>query len=236
MNADALVLDFDGIIADSVKAHTSARLKAFQELGYADIDPLIHVEAHRHGSHPTEIIGWILSQAGVIAPQADINTDATVKKVVSLKSQIYFELAAQGLDPIPGAIDFIHWATAMFGVSRLAIATTATLQSEVGPFLAQQKLTDLFGVIVAKEDTQPNRMKPDPYVYLEVMRRLKIDATRSVAVEDHPKGVMSSKKAGLQTVGITTTHSKNDLQEADVVISSFTELRAMLNSGITIIT
>lgn len=233
MGADALVLDFDGVIADSVKAHTSARLKAFQELGYADVDPLIHTEAHRHGSHPTEIIGWILSQAGVIEPDVDVNTDAIVKKVVSLKSQIYFEIAARGLDPIPGAVDFIRWATVAFGASRLAIATTATLQSEVGPFLAQLKLTDLFGVIVAKEDTPSTRMKPDPYVYCEVVKRLGVDAAHSIAVEDHPRGVASAKKAGLQTVGITTTHDENDLSEATAIIRSFDELKVLVSKAYT---
>lgn len=127
---EALAIDFDGVLADTIAAHPKARLSAFEVLGL-EATNATHAEAHRHGSHPPAIIGWILQQTGVIKPEADVLTDTAVQAVVAKKNQIYHEIAANGLQPVAGALDFIREASVLYPPDRLAIATTASRNEEV---------------------------------------------------------------------------------------------------------
>ncbi len=45
--------------------------------------------------------------------------------------------------------------------------------------------------------------KPSPDVYLEAVRRLRIDASRSVGVEDSSNGVRAAAAAGLKVIAVT---------------------------------
>ncbi len=133
---EVLVFDYDGILADSVAAHTEARMQAFADSDFGDIDLSVHAEAHRHGSTPPEIIGWILKHESIVPVDADVFTDKTVRSVVDRKNKIFFANSSAGLDAIPGSIEFVHKAVGKYGVGNLAIATTASYDREVQPFFA----------------------------------------------------------------------------------------------------
>lgn len=226
---EAFVLDFDGVLADSIKAHTEARLEAFRHFGY-DLSPRLHDEAHHHGSHPSEIIGWILKQAKVVRPNANVLKNKTVQKVVNLKNEIFLEGAAKGLDAIPGSLEFVTKATRQYGPNRFALATTASRDHEVVPFLRRHELEGSFGHIVAREDTPSHAMKPHPFVYAETSRRLGLDCRPSLtaAVEDSPRGIEAARSANLYVFGLATTHKFEGLAGANQVIGSFAVLNSLL--------
>ncbi len=113
-----IIFDYDGALADSVKAHNVARILAFKELGYGNVDPRLHDEAHRHGTHPPEIIGWVLKQAKIIPPTTDVLTDTLVQNIVGLKKDIFRRESADGLDANPGAVEFVNKAYDTYGKER----------------------------------------------------------------------------------------------------------------------
>ncbi len=227
MPYQGLILDFDGTLADTVGTHTTARLEAFDQLGY-QVDMAIHEEGHRHGSHPSEIIGWILKQAGFVAQDADVLLDPVVQEVVALKGEIYKGHAANGLDAIDGSPEFVNWAVKQYGPENLAIATTASRLHEVIPFLKRYNLEDAFSLVVGKEDTPVGRSKPDSFVYDEALRLLDINPLLLIAVEDTPFGIASAQGAGMPVIGITTTHSAEDLKMATHITNSFRTLPGFL--------
>src|SRR4051794_12191761 len=97
MNIQGIVFDFDGVLGDTVGTHNAARIQAFKDCDF-DVSPDLHEQAHRHGSHPPEIIGWVLKQAGFVSPDADVMTDPVVQKVVGRKEELYKLQAATGLN------------------------------------------------------------------------------------------------------------------------------------------
>jgi beta-phosphoglucomutase len=224
---EAFVIDFDGVLANSIKAHTAARIEAFEQLDY-DVSQQLHDEAHRHGSHPSEIIGWILKQAKIVSPKADVLTDETVQRVVDLKKEIFSREAAEGLDAIPGSVEFARKAVKKYGPTRLAIATTASRDGEVLPFLSRYELEDTFGHVIAQEDTPANAMKPDPFVYTEAVKRLGHQPTLVAAIEDSRHGIQAARAAGLYIFGLATTHKFEDLAGANQVIGSFAVLDSLV--------
>jgi beta-phosphoglucomutase-like phosphatase (HAD superfamily) len=220
-----VALDFDGVLANTVAAHTAARRDALTQLDY-EVDEGIQIEAHRHGSHPEEIIGWVLQQIGVMPPDADVLQDPLVAEVVSLKSSLYFAHAARGLEAIPGSVDYVRRAFEAYG-GRVVIATTAMREFEVVPFLRKYDIEDKIKDIVSKEDTPLGRMKPDPFVYDRAVDLLGVPAAHVMAIEDSPRGLESAKRARggvLYAIALTTTHRADDLRNADYVLGSFAQI------------
>jgi HAD superfamily hydrolase (TIGR01509 family) len=84
-------------------------------------------------------------------------------------------------------------------------------------------LTASFAAIVTGDDVL--RPKPAPDAYLEAARRLDVDPTRSIAIEDSGPGVLAAHAAGLKTIAIphwlTKTH---DLSVADLLAAHAGEL------------
>ena len=69
------------------------------------------------------------------------------------------------------------------------------------------------------------RGKPDPEPFLVAAARLEIDASRCVAIEDAPAGIVAARGAGMATVGLVSEgRTAAELSAADRVVRSLREL------------
>ncbi|MFZ1284934.1 MAG: HAD family hydrolase, partial [Propionicimonas sp.] len=87
-------------------------------------------------------------------------------------------------------------------------------------------VSDLFVATLSTEELG-GAGKPAPDVYLEVCRRLGVDAGRALAVEDAPNGILAAHAAGMAVVAIPPHFhppSPDILALADVVIDSLDDL------------
>jgi HAD superfamily hydrolase (TIGR01509 family) len=235
----AFALDFDGTLADTVATHNLARQKAFELMaeqtgdeGFVNISPEIQAEAHRHGSNPTAIIGWALQASGLVKEI----TDEKVARTVNYKREKYAELCKEGLEQIPGSVEF---AKLLLGLSQsnVGITTTAYKEAEVVPFLRRYDLHEQIrdDHLVTFEDVGPDHLKPDPRAYLLTLQRFGlIDTPEKLLIfEDTPGGIASAKEAGAIAVAVTTTHAKSDFvadtheYKPDFIVSTFAELIQM---------
>ncbi len=209
-------LDFDGTIADTRAAMTQSRLESFlsvaEELAderYALIDNSIHAEAHHHGSHAIEIIGWVMLQAGIIIDF--VSERDTVQHVVDRRNEIYWDKAQHGFDPVPGALETIRDLHDSLD-GKITIVTTAPVQEEVIPYLKRHGLLDMFDptIIVGRESV--TCLKPDPEAYNLALDRLDVTPDRFIALEDAHAGVVSARQAGIaEVIALTTTHTSEQL-------------------------
>lgn len=215
---EGIVYDLDGLLADSLPVHTSARLAAFESVGLSGVDQAIHDQAHEHGMTPNEIIGWVLQQVGAVAPDVDLRTDSFVNEVVALKRQAFHDLAAEGLPAVDGALDCIEFAVKRWG--RLAIATTGEYAIDVLPYIRRHNLEGVFMAIVTKDDTPEGMTKPHKFPFQEAAARLGFVANQGgiIGIDDHPSGIVSANAAGLYSVGLTTTHAAEQLGESRLVL------------------
>ena len=83
-----------------------------------------------------------------------------------------------------------------------------------------------FSVIVGSDGAI--RGKPFPDVFLTAAEKLKVPPANIVVIEDTPNGIIAAKRAGMFTIGITTTFSEKKLKEVrpapDMVVTHFTEI------------
>jgi beta-phosphoglucomutase len=216
---DALVFDFDGVLADSEPIH----LRAYQEtleplgrslpreeyyaryLGYNDHDMFKALAAER---------GWALGEAEIEALIAD-------------KGRIFDSLLEGGDHLYPGAAGAIVRLAARY---PLGIAWGA-LRHDIAARLRARGLDRNFLFIVAPGDTPASKPAPDPYARAATLHGL--PPSQCLAIEDSRWGIESAKGAGLWCVGITNTYPVSELLGADAIITSLDELTPELISSLT---
>lgn len=212
----AIVLDFDGVIADSEPLHFKAFQKTLAEQG---IDLSTRDYYARYLGY--DDVGMFEA----LAKDREIPmTDRQVDALVARKGAALQELLAGGDVLFPGAVDFIRSAASHV---PLAIASGA-LRHEILEITERAGVRSLFAAIVAAGDTPES--KPSPAPYLLAFERLRqhtgrdLDPRRCVAVEDSRWGLESAYGAGLRCVGVTNSYPADELQGAELVVNGLREL------------
>jgi HAD superfamily hydrolase (TIGR01509 family) len=206
----AIVFDFDGVIADSEPLHLKAFQRALAEegmtlpedeyfnryLGYDDVGVFEAIARDR-------ALPW---------------TGRHVTALVARKGLKLQELISGGEVLFPGAPAFIRAAAAEVPV---AIASGA-LRHEIVQILESAALDELFVAIVASGDTPASKPSPAPYLLaferLQERAAKKLDPHRCVAIEDSLWGLESARQAGLRCVGVTTSYAAAELPGAELVV------------------
>lgn len=67
--------------------------------------------------------------------------------------------------------------------------------------------------------------KPDPAVFLFAAQQLGVAPEQCMVIEDSPNGIKAAKNAGMKCVALTTTFTKEHLQEADVIVDRYDEIK-----------
>jgi beta-phosphoglucomutase len=214
----AIILDFDGVIADSERLH----LRAYQDV--LDGTGLTLTDAayfDRYlGFDDFGVLRALAADTGRSLPAAAIET------LVAAKGRRYDTLASQGEMLFPGAADFIRQAAVAV---PLAIASGA-LTHEIEHVLEQAGLRGQLLAVLGADQTAQSKPAPDPY--LEAFTRMQaaigrtLDPRRTVAVEDSRWGLESARAAGLRTVAVTNTYAADALAaHAELVVPGLDTLR-----------
>jgi len=203
------VFDMDGVLLDSEPFWRAVETEVFAGLGIevteADLMRTMGVRvadvvAMWHERHP-----WT-------EPSREEVVEEIVQGVVD-------RIGREGVlnEGVEDAIDYFRG----HGL-RLALASSSPMRMIRG-VLAHVGLADRFEVVRTAEDEAHG--KPDPAVYRSAARDLGVPPERSLAIEDSVAGVRSAKSAGMVCVAYATTDPVlEDLDEADLVIHSLTEL------------
>jgi beta-phosphoglucomutase len=214
----AVILDFDGVIANSEGLH----LRAYQDV-LAGTGLTISDQAYYErylGFDDVGVLRAVAADAG-----RTLAADA-LEALIAAKGRRYEALADEGEMLFPGAADFIRRAAAAV---PLAIASGA-LTHEIEGVLEHAGLRDRLLAVVGADQTAQSKPAPDPY--LEAFARIegatgrRLDPRRTVAVEDSRWGLESARAAGLRTVAVTNTYDAATLApHAELVVSGLAALQ-----------
>jgi HAD superfamily hydrolase (TIGR01509 family) len=145
--------------------------------------------------------------------------DAGIRALDERKEAIYRDLIRQRFPAMDGArelIDACAAAAMPLGVGSSAPRANVELTLEL---LGRR---DAFAAIVSGEDV--TRGKPDPQVYRLAVERLGLPAARCAVIEDAPVGVAAARAAGIATIGLCRTPSRDALSAAALVVESLRQL------------
>ena len=207
----AIVFDFDGVIANSEPLHLKAFQAALAEEGIA-----LSAKEYYDRYLGFDDVGMFeaLSRDRGLGM-----TDRHVTALVARKGIKLEEMLHEGSVLFPGAREFVRAAAAEVPV---AIASGA-LRHEIEEVVVAAGISDLFMAIVASGDTPESKPSPAPYrLAFEQLRERSgrpLDPERCVAIEDSRWGLESAAGAGLRLVGVTTSYAAHELPEAELVVA-----------------
>ena len=202
----AFIFDMDGVLVDSNPTHKIALKQFCKEHGYdlseSDLREKIYGRTNRD---------WLLNLFGSL-------DDETIRKYADEKEALFRRLY-KDIKPVTGLVPFLDKLDAM-NISR-AIATSAP-RANVDFTLQKTNTGKYFKTIL--DDSFVTEGKPNPQIYIKSAQALGFDPSNCVVLEDSLSGVKAGKRAGCKVVGITTTHTREELNETDFVIDDFNNL------------
>ena len=212
----AIVFDFDGVIADSEPLHLTAFQRALAEEGVS-----LSAEDYYARYLGYDDVGMF---EAVARNRGIAMSDRHVTALVARKGAMLQELLHKGAVLFPGAIEFIRSAA---DVVPIAIASGA-MRHEILEVVEAAGVSELFATIVAAGDTPESKPSPAPYLLAFEQLRSKtgreLDPQRCVAIEDSRWGLESARGAGLRCVGVTNSYAAEELVGAELVVGGLNEL------------
>jgi beta-phosphoglucomutase len=214
LSVQAIVFDFDGVLADSEPLH----LRVYQEL----LEP--HGIRLDQDTYCAKYLGF--DDEGVFQQIAIdyklLLGDEEIEMLIEQKARRFEALVSNGNVLYPGAAACVRRLGAKY---PLGIASGA-LRAEIELMLRGAGLLDAFRFIVSSGETEHTKPAPDPYLRAAELHG--VPPAACLAIEDSHWGLQSARAAGMRTIAITHTYPRATLTEADVTIDSLDEFTSEL--------
>jgi len=201
----ALIFDLDGVLIDSAEVVENY----WQQWAIKhQLDPERVIKT-AHGRRTVDTITELLPHA---------NAQKEAKKIAREEGT-----QTDGLKIFEGAKELLEslqedsWAVATSGTKSTAL----TRLNFAGLPIPK--------VLITAENVDAG--KPDPQVYTLAAKRLKVDSSKCIVVEDTPAGIEAARRAGMIPVAVTTTHSRKELSGAKVIVDSIGALHVETKGG-----
>lgn len=210
----AAIFDMDGVLVDNMHIHE----EVFYQFG------LKYGKNIDHEFFVTKVTGSVNEKIMPRIFSDRILTDQEIQDFAAEKEALYREIYGPQMEPVPGLIEFLELLKAN-GV-KMAIASNAPKENV--DFVVEQLGLGKYFQVFLNGNSVPNP-KPAPDMFLKCAEELGADPTKSVVFEDAPGGIKAAKAANMLAVALTTTHTQEELPEADIYVGDFIELIQMLN-------
>ncbi|RDB22770.1 Sugar phosphatase YfbT [Hypsizygus marmoreus] len=200
-HVDAILFDMDGTLVDSTAGVVGA-WEVFREQ-YPNID----VQNILSSAHGVRTVDNLRNYCGVEDPDELEREAERFEKAIVTSST---ENGRQGIVLLPGAASILEELAPVRHLPNpsWAICTSATRSYATAALrIAGVPVPDVF---VAAEDVTQGKPFPDPY--LLGAKQCGVKPENCVVFEDAPSGVRSGRAAGCRTVGLLTTHSREQLE------------------------
>ncbi|KIY74222.1 HAD-like protein [Cylindrobasidium torrendii FP15055 ss-10] len=203
IHADAVLFDMDGTLVDSTSG-----LEGAWNL-FKKTYPQLDIRAILGSSHGVRAVENIRNYCGITdIDELEREAERFDSAIVPCASEdgrpgiVLLPGVAAAFEAI-GAYRFLPnplWAICTSGSKAYANSATAS---------AGVPVPDVF---VTSEDVEQGKPAPDPYIL--GAKRSGVKTENCVVVEDAPNGVISGNAAGCKTIGLLTTHNKEQMEAA----------------------
>lgn len=208
-----IVLDFDGLIADSEPFHFRAYNEVFTQYGHPLDAEEYWVEFTSKGK----------GIAGEIE-RHNLKLDVESQEIRQQKFKRYSQFCQSGeIKLFPGTLPLVEFLATHF---QLAVAS-GSWAYDIRAILKHAGAESHFPVILGKESAP--REKPFPDIFLEAAARLELASGACLVIEDALKGLSAAQQAGMPCIIIRNRLNQNiDFPEADLICPSLDQLLKQL--------
>ena len=184
----ALIFDMDGVIVDSNPLHREAWTAFNRRYGLETTGAMLD---RMYGRRNDQIVRDFFGDL----PEGEVAARGAAKE------EIYREMLASRIEEtlVPGLRPFLD----RFRGVPMALATNAEPEN-VDFVLDRAGLRPYFRVVV--DGHQVSHPKPHPEIYLRAADLLEIAPPNCIVLEDSHAGIAAARSAGMQVIGMRTTH------------------------------
>lgn len=208
MIINAVLFDFDGVIANTLTYHVQAWQQVFAAHG---VEILAEDVCLLEGQLAEEIGRQLAEQKGVSL------TENMLREMVRQKRAIYNQITQAMVYPAARRlIDYLKE-----NALKIALVTGA-LRQNVETVTGKEFLTQ-FDAIIAGNDVARTKPHPDPY--LAAAEKLNVPPEECLVIENAPLGIRAARLAGMFCIALKTTiRDDAQLSEADLIVDDIADL------------
>lgn len=209
-----VIFDVDGTLVDSERdGHRVAFNLAFGVMGLSyEWSPEVYGALLATAGGRQRLSGFLQEQGH---PKSEAETLAG--ELHRLKTRFFEEIVLDGEVGLRPGVDALV-AELKSADIPLFVATTGT-RSWVQPLLAQHFGTTTFELVLTGSEV--HALKPDPDVYVELLRQAGLAGLGVVAIEDSVNGLRAAHGASIPCVVVPNDYTQGDVSEAELVVSGF---------------
>lgn len=204
----AVIFDMDGVICHTNPYHSLAFREFFSGHNLNPTDE--EFAEHMYGKSNSYILSHFF--------QRPVTGDE-LKQMEHQKESLFRKIYEPHIEPIAGIIPFLT-DLEQHGI-KFGVATSAPY-ANMDLILGKIGIREKLGSIMASEDVKKH--KPDPEVYLSSADKLGVSPKQCLVFEDSFSGVSAALNAGMQVVGVLSTHTKDKLPPCSFYIQDYLEL------------
>lgn len=205
----AIIFDAEGVIIDTEPMWDRAQAEFLRRRGLPyDRKEIKHLLSGRSQAEAVELI------------KAKYGLPGDAQALANERRELVRRQLEEHVEFIPGFRDFIRRIQPEY---RTAVAT-AMPEDLLAIVEARLGLSKLFAGHVYSLVAVGYRSKPNPDIFLHAANRLGVPPENCVVIEDAPHGVEAARRAGMKSIGLTTTYDRPTLSHADVVVDSFAQI------------
>lgn len=200
-NYKAAIFDFDGVIIDSEKT----RIGSYKTLFFNVFGKDINIDNKSLiGNSESENIELLLKINNL---EHDINL------LKDIREELILNIFREGARPIKSVNRIIKYLEE----NNIPMSIASNSSKKYVEYVIDYFDYNNFFEIITGDDVLNH--KPHPEIYSLAVKNLGFKNHECIAFEDSPMGILSAKSAGLKCVGVTSSFTKKDLNNADYYLS-----------------
>jgi HAD superfamily hydrolase (TIGR01509 family) len=219
MTIRAIILDVDGTLVDSNRAHAYAWIDALAESGFkADF------------THVVRLIGMggdklLPKITGGVTEDSDRG-----RRISARRAEIFNERYLPMLHPTPGARELLNRLRA--DGLRLVVASSAK-RDELEGLLRIAGAQDLLDQAASSDDTDES--KPDPDIVHAALQRADVPKDEAVMIGDTPYDIEAAHRAGIKIIALLCGGWDDvELRYADAIYENPADLVVHLDDSLIV--
>jgi HAD superfamily hydrolase (TIGR01509 family) len=205
----AIIFDFDGLILETEEPTFHSWQEIYRSFGFS-----------LPFSTWSVMVGTTQSDFDPLGELKKLVKDHVDWEAIEARRRMIENELIEAQPILPGVEHYLNDARQL-GL-KIGLASNSPSQW-VTKYLTGLGLVDRFDGMCTSDEVQ--HLKPDPELYLSVLRRLEVAAGEAIALEDSPVGIRSAKAAGLYCVAVPNKLTRQlVLSQADFQLDSLTEM------------
>jgi beta-phosphoglucomutase len=201
-----ILWDMDGVLVETSEAHYRSWLAAADHFGFPfNRDSFLRY----YGMNNASTLRGMLGEA--VSP-------SQVDEISAYKEICFREDIKDSIELLPGVAQWLdYFRNHDFDQ---AVASSGPPEN-INLTVSATGIRSYFSALVSCSD---GPTKPDPWVFQEAARQLKVLPEACLVIEDTPNGIKAAREAGMRVLAVTTSNPSSALLEADLVVENLNKL------------